>query len=188
MIEYTTAAEERTTVVFVPPATTTPDAVPETVIQIPGELSSDYVHTQRARILFFTLSLADELRVTDVKSAKLLYAAAACAVVLHYNDGPLLEKARAAFEKLVATYGVDLREELTLCEPASYDAEGRLIPPKPANLLTAAGSQIFERCEICSSLSGLRWDSAKEAQCANGHLFGTIYTFYPAGMIADSGI
>ncbi|KKA20249.1 Uncharacterized protein T310_5712 [Rasamsonia emersonii CBS 393.64] len=174
MVEYTTAAEERTTLVFsaaAPDISATDGPLPE----MPN-LTEEHFRKQREGILRFILSHAASeekgLRniSIDLRSAKLVYAAAACSIVEHRNE-ELLSLARQALERLSTSCGgTDLSDEISKCSPTAFVDSAPTIASKSADvLLNGPGGRIFEKCEICGS--GIEWYSVPEAQCTAGHLF-----------------
>lgn len=176
MVEYTTAAEERTTLVF---SAAAPDAsVTDGPLPAMPNLTEEHFRKQRERILRFILSHAVAAaseekgllsRSIDLRSAKIVYAAAACTIVEHRNE-ELLSLARQALERLsAASGGIDLSDEISKCSPltAFVDSAPPTIAPKSADVLLNGP---FEKCEICGS--GIEWYSVQEAQCTTGHLFG----------------
>lgn len=177
MVEYTTAAEERTTLVFsaaAPDISATDGPLPE----MPN-LTEEHFRKQREGILRFILSHAASeekgLRniSIDLRSAKLVYAAAACSIVEHRNE-ELLSLARQALERLSTPCGgTDLSDEISKCSPTAFVDSAPTIASKSADmLLNGPGGRIFEKCEICGS--GIEWYSVQEAQCTAGHLFGKL--------------
>ncbi|KAL4816766.1 transcription factor IIIC subunit delta N-term-domain-containing protein [Aspergillus spinulosporus] len=147
MVEYRTNAEDRLTIVI---STATGQPMdPEKYI------------------------LCNHTGTENALSPKVLYAAACCAIV-QSQRAELIASAREVLEKLSASTGVHLSDEIARCsEP------GSTIDAKPPEALNAPGGNIFEKCEVCDA--GIAWYSAQEAQCATGHVFGMSLTVSEAG-------
>ncbi|KAL1966168.1 hypothetical protein VTN77DRAFT_4720 [Rasamsonia byssochlamydoides] len=168
MVEYTTAAEERTTLVF---SAAAPDTTDNQLFDTPN-LTEEHFRKQRERVLEFILrhsSEKEDLWSNDLPSTKLIYAAAACSIVEHRNE-ELLSLARTALERLAVVSGADLSDEISKCFFSSSPLDFNVtIAAKSADKLNGPGGAIFEKCDICGS--GIEWYSVQEAQCTTGHLF-----------------
>jgi hypothetical protein len=158
-IEYSTASEERTYIIFSSLNVHRDDDLQQTA---PTD-SPEFSRAKREEVLEFVLSAA-HLSDSGPWHPKMIYAAACCAIVDSHNEG-LLSRARMSLERLASTSGVDLSDEISKCTAAPNALE-----PKPAEELNGPGAAIFEKCDICDA--GISWNSTQEAQCASGHLFG----------------
>ncbi|KAL6238365.1 hypothetical protein BDW75DRAFT_227999 [Aspergillus navahoensis] len=138
MVEYRTNAEDRLTIVF-----STANGQPVD--------PEEYI-------------LGNHTGTEDTLSPKVLYAAACCAIVQSQSAG-LITSAREVLERLSASNGVDVSDEIARCSNP-----GSTIEAKSAEALNAPGGNIFEKCEVCGA--GIAWYSAQEAQCVTGHVFG----------------
>lgn len=173
MIEYSTATDERITIIFSPaehlghtdPGVTLPWAIPN--------LDSDKVKVSHRKVLHFILSLDYTKYFRNAWERKLLYAAACCAIVASRDD-ELLSLSKCALTYLVREIGPDLTEEISKCDATYSLADGErsriAISPKSAAQLQETGAELFEVCEICGS--GIEWYSGEESQCSEGHQFG----------------
>lgn len=167
MVEYTTAADEKTTIVFSPVSAETAEVEGRPAfLQTVPKFTDDELREKRQAALEFVLDGEDEDQYRDPWSQKLIYAAAACSIV-DTRDGHLLELSRNALERLAKATGADLSDEISKCSPAS--PAPNTFAPKSADQLSIGGD-MFERCGICGS--GMEWYSAREAQCMDGHPFG----------------
>jgi hypothetical protein len=168
MVEYTIAAEERTTLIF---SSTKPHPKmdhPFYSLWEPPKFSRDTVRETRGRVLAFTLGLYLETQGCDRYFNKLVYAAAACAIVEN-RDSRSLSLAHEALQRLSSASGSDLTEEISKCEMGNTSPT---IMATSMAQLSGPGADIFEKCEICDS--GIEWYSSREAQCAEGHMFGEL--------------
>lgn len=165
MIEYRIGAEERTTIVFSDGNVSEEAALSEPTLPMPEiDRSPAFLRSRREIVLDIALSHeADDLS-SNAWSQKLLYAAACCAIVESHDDR-VRSRAKAAFERLATSSGVDLTEEISGCS-----SEASTVNPKPADVTHGPGAKFIEKCEICEQ--SLSWYSPQEAQCASGHLFG----------------
>lgn len=162
MVEYRTAAEERTIITFT-------QLYPDTREQ-PADLSAEALRTKRETVIGYILHSEQLPDGRSQLSKKAIYAAACCAILDCQNE-ELLARSRTSLEWLASVTGADLSKEISKCTPASGTIE-----PKSSSELSGPGTEIFERCEICDA--GVRWYSVTEAQCANGHLFGMLRPIY----------
>ncbi|KKK20006.1 hypothetical protein AOCH_004024 [Aspergillus ochraceoroseus] len=163
MVEYRTNTEERLTLFF-----STPNGDAAALETLPfgrGNLnrSADFLRERRDMVIQYVLQDEEATNETRNLCPKILYAAACCAIVQSHNS-ELLSQARKVLERLAASTGVDLTEEI-----AKSSSTGNVIGPKSPEQLGTSGHDIFEHCEVCDA--GIAWDSAKEAQCAAGHVF-----------------
>ncbi|KAI9373447.1 transcription factor IIIC subunit delta N-term-domain-containing protein [Aspergillus egyptiacus] len=163
MVEYRTNAEDRLTIIF-----STVNGRPVNPGYVPflrgGQTNSpDFLRERRDIVLQYILRTAIDTENKQKLSPKVLYAAACCAIV-QSQSAELLSNAREVLEKLAATSGVDVSDEIAKCS-----MPGNTIDTKPADQLSAPGADIFERCEVCDA--GIGWYSAQEAQCSTGHVF-----------------
>lgn len=156
MVEYRTAAEERTVITFTQLYEDTRDE--------PADLSPEALRAKREAVIGYILHCEK-----SQLSKKVVYAAACCAI-LDCQKEDLLARSRASLEWLASVTGVDLSEEISKCT-----TEPGTIEPKSPDELSGPGKEIFEQCDICDA--GIRWYSVTEAQCANGHLFGTFVLY-----------
>lgn len=176
MIEYRTAAEERTTIVFSrasAPAREFDDAV---LRPAAPDRSPSFLRARRAEVLGYILFSNTGKFDKQPWAPKLLYAAACCTIV-ESQDTKLLTQARKALQWLAKTTGADLSEEIDNCS-----APGTAVGAKSAEELSGPRKQVFEQCEICEA--GIGWYSGHEAQCASGHLFGMSF-LYPRGVCSS---
>ncbi|KAL4808074.1 transcription factor IIIC subunit delta N-term-domain-containing protein [Aspergillus unguis] len=161
MVEYRTNSEDRLTIVF-STANGQPNKLDGVSFLRDSPISSaNFLTERRGVVLQYILR---EAVTKNTLPPKVLYAAACCAIV-QSQSAELLANARKTLEKLSATTGVDLTDEIAKCsEP------GSTIEAKSADVLGPSGEAVFEKCEVCDA--GIVWDSAQEAQCATGHVFG----------------
>lgn len=171
MVEYTTTAEERTTLIITPvkPDEQAHDITP--ILQISPKQTPELVSEKRKLILEFTLGSETKNQYNDAWSQKLLYAASLCAITC-CHDEHLLSLAHLVLEKLESATGADLTEEKSRCTAT----ESLTVGPKSAAQLNGPGGTLFERCSICDT--GIEWYSATEAQCEEGHVFGKSHCPY----------
>lgn len=158
MVEYRTAAEERTIIAF------TTQLYPDTGEQ-PADLSPEALRLKRETVIGYILYSEQSPDGRSQLSKKAIYAAACCSILDCQNED-LLARSRTSLEWLASVTGADLSKEISKCTSAAGEIES-----KSPSELSGPGNEIFERCEICDA--GIRWYSVTEAQCANGHLFGT---------------
>ncbi|KAE8152830.1 transcription factor IIIC subunit delta N-term-domain-containing protein [Aspergillus avenaceus] len=161
-IEYRTSAEERTTLVF-SHTNTQYDEESLGLPQSAPDCSPDSMRRQREAVLGYILFFENGDYSKSPWSRKLIYAAACCTVVDSQNP-KLLSQAQLAVEWLASDAQIDLDDEIAKCS-----APGNTIKAKSVEQLGDSERRIYEQCEICDA--GIPWDSAKEAQCTNGHLF-----------------
>ncbi|OJJ45563.1 hypothetical protein ASPZODRAFT_152616 [Penicilliopsis zonata CBS 506.65] len=165
VIEYRTAAEERTTLVF---ASATPEDELEAQLVLPlppSNLSPSNLRSKREPILRLVLDLGLDVEIADPWSQRLLYAAVCCTIVDSENE-ELLSLAHKALIRLATITGADLSEEISMCLQRNRD---NIVKTKTIEQLEGPGGQFYEKCEMCNA--GLTWYSPQEAQCASGHLF-----------------
>ncbi|KAJ9299846.1 hypothetical protein DTO271G3_2730 [Paecilomyces variotii] len=162
MVEYTTTAEERTTL-MISHLDAQKDVSVATVLR-PPDPSPEFIWEKRKMILQFTLGLEAENQYNDAWSLKLLYAACLCAIT-SCRDESILSLAHSVLEKLESATGVDLADEKSRC----IDGESLAVNPKSAEQVSGPGGTLFEKCSICDA--GIEWYHAAEAQCAEGHIF-----------------
>lgn len=163
MVEYRTNAEERLTIVF-----STANGEPQAFEHAPFLCGSptnsiEFLTERRDTVLDCILG---ETSNKHILPSKILYAAACCAIVQSQST-ELIANARRVFERLSATKGVDMTEEI-----AKSSEPGNTIEAKSADALNTSGVDMFEMCGICGA--GIAWYSAQEAQCATGHVFGML--------------
>lgn len=163
MVEYTTSAEDRTTL-MISHLDTQKDASVVTVM-CPSRRTPELDSEKRKLILEFTLGLETENQYSDPWSQRLLYAACLCAIT-SCRDEHILSLAHSVLEKLESATSADLTDEKSGCT----NAESLAMNPKSPEQLSGAGGALFERCSICDT--GIEWYSAEEAQCTEGHIFG----------------
>lgn len=163
LVEYRTAAEERTVITFTP-LDSRRDEGDAGLSQEVADYSPEFLRTKREAILGYILHAEQGLDGSSSLSKKVIYAAACCAIHESENE-ELLDRAKMSLEWLATATGTDLNEEVSKCSPGANTIE-----PKSTEQLQGPGVQIFEQCDMCDA--GVAWDSAQEAQCVNGHLFG----------------
>lgn len=156
MVDYRIAAEDTAIVLF-----SSEDPGPEDDMQ--GLFTPKTGADQRGAVLRSVLEDWANDDDGHPLTQKLIYAAACCALTDEQSEFRF--QARRCLERLSAVTGADLREEMAQCT-----IQSPTIPAKSADQLRGPGGHIFERCDICDG--GIAWFSAREAQCANGHLFG----------------
>ncbi|KAI9932496.1 hypothetical protein ASPWEDRAFT_99126 [Aspergillus wentii DTO 134E9] len=165
MVEYCTAAEERTFIVFSSLGTESQEGEGgvSAFQQKTPDRSPDFLRTKREGVLGYILRSAPISGDSRLWCPRVVYAAACCAIVESQNEELLLES-RSALKWLVTVTGADLSDEISKCSTSS-----NTVDPKSAEQLSGAGAQIFEKCDICDA--GIAWYSTQESQCASGHLF-----------------
>lgn len=163
LVEYRTAAEERTVITFTP-LDSRRDEGDAGLNQEVADHSLEFPRMKREAVLGYTLHAEQGLDGSSLLSKKVVYAAACCAIHESANE-ELLPRARISLKWLATATGADLNEEISKCSPGANTIE-----PKSTEQLQGPGGQMFEQCDMCDA--GIAWDSAQEAQCVNGHLFG----------------
>ncbi|KAL4735627.1 transcription factor IIIC subunit delta N-term-domain-containing protein [Aspergillus similis] len=171
MVEYRTNAEDRLTIVL---STATGQPMdPEKVSFFRQSQISSPEFSRERRDFVLQYILCNHTGTESTLSPKVLYAAACCAIV-QSQRAELIASACEVLEKLSASTGVHVSDEIARCsEP------GSTIEAKPSEALNAPGGNIFEKCEVCGA--GIAWYSAQETQCATGHVFGLSPTVTKAG-------
>lgn len=162
MVEYQLASSDGTTVGFV---TEQPSDAQSPEQHDSADKPARVDHAQWKAAIAFLLSGSGACYENDAVNQQLVYTAACCAL-MGGQDETIRTQARQSFERLAAITGADLSEEMANC-----NVEAPIVSPKTTEQLSGPGAHLFERCEICEA--GITWFSATEAQCANGHLFGT---------------
>lgn len=163
MIEYRVASDEDATIAFA--SEETGDIPDEQTLFAPRAENQETQAALSRREAVTSFLLSEGVNATaNTENQKLIYAAACCSIVDGHSPS-VRSKSRKSFERLASETGTALSEEISIC-----DSETSTIPAKSSNQLDQPGGHLFERCEICNA--GIAWSSAKEAQCANGHLFG----------------
>lgn len=156
MVEYRTAAEERTIITFTQLHQHTEDE--------PADLSPETLRMKRETVMGYILHSEQSPDGRSQLSKKAIYAAACCAILDCENED-LLARSRTSLEWLASVTGTDLTNEISKCTPTPGTIE-----PKSPSELSGPGNELFEHCDICDA--GIRWYSVTEAQCAKGHIFG----------------
>lgn len=164
MVEYRTAAEERTVIIFTQLDRQRDGEGDIDLRQGTTDISPEVLRMRRETVIGHILHSDQAADGSSLLAKKVIYAAACCAILDCENE-ELVAQARASLEWLATATGADLSDEISKCKSVSNPIE-----PKPASDLNGPGKQLFERCDICDA--GIGWYSVKEAQCANGHLFG----------------
>ncbi|KAK2795098.1 hypothetical protein FQN51_000516 [Onygenales sp. PD_10] len=181
MIEYITTAKEHATVVFAPPHQTIDGQVQVDLgfpWRVPGAITPETTHESRAAVLAFMLDEQHWPATAGPWDKKLLYAALCCVITCHPDHPRLLRLAKSTAQYLARETGLDLSREINTIEELEahggdlHGAHRRTIPPQPADLRMGAGGEVFEFCEVCGE--GIEWYAAEEAQCAQGHVFGSV--------------
>ena len=175
MVEYQIASNEGTTVGIV---TEQPSDAQSHEQRDSAEPQARIDHDQWKAAIAFLLSGKGTGYEDDAVNQQLVYAAACCAL-MGGQDETIRTQARQSFERLAAITGADLSEEMANC-----NVETPIVSPKTTEQLSGPGAHLFERCKICEA--GIAWFSATEAQCANGHLFGTPSNLHKPNTYADS--
>ncbi|KAH8435157.1 uncharacterized protein LDX57_012786 [Aspergillus melleus] len=170
LIEYRTAAEERSTIIFsraYEPARESDDSI---IRPAEPDRSPSFLRAMREEILSYILFSNNGKFDQQPWGPKLIYAAACCTIV-ESQDAKLLSQAQKALQWLAKTTGVDLSEEMDKIKDRinNRSAPGTAVGAKSAEQLTGPGERVFEKCEVCDA--GIGWHSGQEAQCASGHLF-----------------
>lgn len=178
VLEYTTRADESTTILFIPPE-------PGAVFPKPANITDEVVAKKRDEIFLYILSSANRLNQSDLRSARLVYAACIFAIYIHYNEqqepgneNNILSLARQALTQLSSIFDLPITEELSYCDPDSPNASEKLgAVPKPASMLEGPGGWIFEKCHTCFRRGkgnvGLSWRDQHTTICENGHTWST---------------
>ena len=166
MVEYRTAAEERTVITFTQLDKQREGEGDIDIRQKTTDLSPEELRMRREAVIGYILYSDKAAHGNSLLSNKVIYAAACCAIVDCENE-ELVAQAQVSLEWLATATGAYLSDEISKCNSASNTIE-----PKPADELTGPGKQLFEQCDICDA--GIGWYSVKETQCANGHLFGML--------------
>ncbi|KAJ5917746.1 hypothetical protein N7454_010121 [Penicillium verhagenii] len=164
MVEYRVASNERSMVVFTDERTK--QAPDFHALFTPHSVDSEpqFALDQRGKAILSVLGSAEQDVESNKEDQKLLYAAA-CSTIVDRQSEFIRSRAQNCLEQLANSTGADLSEEISKCS----SLESSNISSKPIDQQKMPGGHMFEYCEICDA--GLAWDSAKEAQCANGHLF-----------------
>ncbi|KAJ5156858.1 hypothetical protein N7492_009661 [Penicillium capsulatum] len=159
MVEYQVASGEATTIGFAvenPASTSAPQSLEELSLVRPD-------HNRWEAAIAFLLSEKTRQHEGEMANQKIIYAAACCALVGGQSEA-IRGQARRTFEHLAAITGADLSEEIEGCSMKSPE-----ISAKSTDSFRQSGAHLFEWCDVCDA--GIAWNSAKEAQCTNGHLF-----------------
>lgn len=163
LVEYRTAAEERTVITFTPLDPRRDEHGTGSSLEV-ADHSPEFLRMKREAVLGYILHAEQGLDGSSSLSKKVVYAAACCAIHESENE-ELLDRARMSLEWLATATGADLNEEISKCTPGANTIE-----PKSTEQLQGPGGEMFEQCDMCDA--GIAWDSTQEAQCVNGHLFG----------------
>ncbi|KAA8649592.1 uncharacterized protein ATNIH1004_002263 [Aspergillus tanneri] len=163
MIEYRTATEERTTLIFSRARSQITELDDTAMHPTIPDRSADYLGAKRETVLGYILFFKDGKFDKQPWSHKILYATACCAIV-ESHDTDLLSQARKALKWLANKIPANLTEEINKCS-----TPGSTIGAKSAKELSGPGQLVFEKCEICDT--GIAWYSGREAQCVEGHVF-----------------
>ena len=163
LVEYRTAAEERTVIAFTPLDPRRDEHGTGSSLEV-ADHSPEFLRMKREAVLGYILHAEQGLDGSSSLSKKVVYAAACCAIHESENE-ELLDRARMSLEWLATATGADLNEEISKCTPGANTIE-----PKSTEQLQGPGGEMFEQCDMCDA--GIAWDSTQEAQCVNGHLFG----------------
>ncbi|PGH00226.1 hypothetical protein GX51_05923 [Blastomyces parvus] len=187
MVEYVTAARERSRIVFMAPQSA--EGAPSEAVSaplpwdIPPQLTPKHMRAARAKALSFTLHENHREIRNDPWARKLIYAGICCLATDKYpmDDPQVLEAAKSAAQWLSDTLNLDLSLELSLVdeklqsqtqppsEPSTIPETSAQIPGKPREAQAGAGHDVLEFCDICGS--GIDWYSPEESQCTEGHVF-----------------
>ncbi|ODM22458.1 hypothetical protein SI65_00046 [Aspergillus cristatus] len=159
MIEYRTAAEERTTIVFIPLDKQSEEESATAMSKPPADQTAELQRAKREAVLGYILHAEQRPDGYSELSKKVTYAAARCAILDCENEA-LLARARESLDWLMAITGLDFREEMSRLS---------IVEPKSPEKLEPPGKEIFEQCDICDA--GIACNSIHESQCANGHVF-----------------
>ncbi|KAJ5638963.1 uncharacterized protein N7484_006825 [Penicillium longicatenatum] len=162
MVEYRVSSNEKAIIVFTNENTL--EAPDFHTLFTPHSVDSEpqFARDQREKAISSVLASGEQEKGENKEDDKLVYAAACCALVDGHSNS-IRAQARECLERLANKTGADLSDEISKC-----DLESSTISAKSTDQQTMPGGHLFEYCEICGT--GLTWDSANEAQCANGHL------------------
>lgn len=174
MIEYRVNSDERATIAFAFEDSEHEPGVQALLAPTAASQESRSAPGQREAVINFLLHESD-WDESNAENQKLIYTAACCATVDKQSEA-VRSRARQSFERLAALTGADLSEEISKCSLTSPTFSA-----KSTDQLTQPGGHLFEQCNICDA--GIAWFSAKEAQCANGHLFGMPHNSIKANSI-----
>jgi hypothetical protein len=166
MIEYRVASDEKSALAFASEDMDSSTDIETLLAPITSATESWSPADQREAVISYLLSSMDGTVEHDPESQRLIYASACCAIVDQKGEA-IRAHARVSLERLAVLTGADLNEEIARCGD-----EKSTLPAKTIEQLSGPGAHMFERCEICEA--GIAWVSAGEAQCTEGHLFGTI--------------
>ncbi|KAJ6016150.1 hypothetical protein N7540_010741 [Penicillium herquei] len=163
MVEYRMNSAEGTFVGFINEATGEVADMHAFFMPPVGDDEQNSARVKRGQVITSILSTIEQENGLSQENYKLIYTAACCAV----TDGQteqVRNQAREWLGRLAEKTGADLSEEISKCADGSS-----MISAKSDDHLNGPGSYLFERCEVCDA--GLIWDSPREVQCQNGHLF-----------------
>lgn len=160
MIEYRTAAEERTTVVFIPLDKQSEEENAIAISELPADQTTEMQCAKREAVLGYILHANQRSDGYSTFSKKVIYAAARC-VILNCENEALIARARESLEWLMTFTGLNLRDDMS-CSSA--------IELKTLETLEPSAREVFEKCDICDA--SIACNSVQESQCANGHVFG----------------
>lgn len=184
VLEYTIRAEESTIVLFTPPE-------PDAVFPKPADLSDERMAMKRDEVLQYILSSSERLQPSDLRSARLMYAACICAINANYGahediakNEALLHLAREALKHLSTIFDLPVDEELSYCEINRSSTDPVLgNTPKLAAVLEGPVGWVYEKCHTCFRRGkgdvGLSWLDQNTTICANGHTWSASFSSFP---------
>ncbi|KAJ5261051.1 hypothetical protein N7478_011646 [Penicillium angulare] len=164
MIEYRMISTEKTFLGFIDETTGKPPDYHALFLPSSEGNEGNSAREQRAKVISFILSTTEQESDADPENQKLSYAAVCCAIVDKHSES-IRAQAQRCLERLSSSNAeADLSEEISKCNDGSSTISAR-----KSNDRTGPGSRLYEWCEICDA--GISWESPREAQCENGHLF-----------------
>ncbi|KAJ5730643.1 uncharacterized protein N7483_005151 [Penicillium malachiteum] len=163
MVEYRMNSAEGAFVGFIDEATGEVADMHAFFMPPVGDDGQNSTRVKRGQVITSVLSTIDQEGGLSQENYKMIYTAACCAVTDEQTE-QVRHQAREWLERLAEKTGADLSEEISKCANGSP-----MISAKSNDHLNGPGSYLFERCEVCDA--GLIWDSPREVQCQNGHLF-----------------
>lgn len=178
VLEYSTRADENTVILFTPPE-------PEAVFPKPADLSLEIITMKRDAILHFILASAEQLRKTDLRSARLIYSACVRAINANYGsemeiykNDLLLNLVQRALMILSSIFELPVDQELTYCDMNKSSTDTALgVSPKPASAFECPAGWIYEKCHTCFRRGkgnvSLIWHDEITTVCENGHSWST---------------
>ncbi|KAJ5621629.1 hypothetical protein N7528_006412 [Penicillium herquei] len=163
MVEYRMNSAEGAFVGFIDEATGDVANMHALFLPPADDDGENSARAKRGQVITSVLSTVEREGGLSPENYKMIYTAACCAITDEQTE-QVRHQAREWLERLAEKTGADLTEEISKCADGSS-----MISAKSSDHLNGPGGYLFERCEVCDA--GLIWDSPKEVQCQNGHLF-----------------